>query len=131
SSSGCSRSIAWAFTGLIALAASPEVLAGQDPASPEARRASETLFGRAIQHSLGDGWRGLLIACLIAGVTSAETFMVVGSALFTRNLYVHAVPGRSDVHDLRVGRLASPCVPDSRRTLTLSASPIGRSLGRE
>ena len=56
---------------------------------------------------LGDGWRGLMIACLIAGVTSAETFMVGGSALFTRNFYVHAVPGRSDRHYLWVGRLAS------------------------
>ena len=97
--------IAWAFTGLIALAAFPEVLAGLDPGSPQARHASETLFGRAIQHFLGDGWRGLMIACLIAGVTSAETFMVGGSALFTRNFYVHAVPGRSDAHYLWVGRL--------------------------
>ena len=99
--------IAWAFTGLIALAAFPEVLAGLDVAGPEARHASETLFGRAIQHFLGDGWRGLMIACLIAGVTSAETFMVGGSALFTRNFYVHAVAGRSDTHYLWVGRLAS------------------------
>src|SRR4029077_6261527 len=36
-----------------------------------------------------------------------ETFMVGGSALFTRNFYVHAVPGRSDSHYLWVGRLAS------------------------
>ena len=33
--------------------------------------------------------------------------MVGGSALFTRNFYVHAVPGRSDHHYLWVGRLAS------------------------
>jgi Na+/proline symporter len=99
--------IAWAFTGLIAVAAFPAVLAGLDHNSPQARHASETLFGRAIQHFLGDGWRGLMIACLIAGVTSAETFMVGGSALFTRNFYVHAVAGRSDTHYLWVGRLAS------------------------
>jgi Na+/proline symporter len=99
--------IAWAFTGLLALAAFPQVLAGLDANGPEARHASETLFGRAIQHFLGDGWRGLMIACLIAGVTSAETFMVGGSALFTRNFYVHAVAGRSDRHYLWVGRLAS------------------------
>jgi len=102
--------IAWAFTGLIALAAFPEVLAGLDPNGQQAHQASETLFGRAIQHFLGDGWRGLMIACLIAGVTSAETFMVVGSALFTRNFYVHTVPGRSDAHYLWVGRLASGCL---------------------
>ena len=99
--------IAWAFTGLIALAAFPEVIAGLDPDGPQVRHASETLFGLAIQRFLGDGWRGLMIACLIAGVTSAETFMVGGSALFTRNFYVHAVPGRSDSHYLRVGRLSS------------------------
>jgi Na+/proline symporter len=99
--------IAWAFTGLIAVAAFPAVIAGLEPYSAEARHASETLFGRSIQHFLGDGWRGLMIACLIAGVTSAETFMVGGSALFTRNFYVHAVPDRSDTHYLWVGRLAS------------------------
>ena len=99
--------IAWAFTGLIALAAFPEVVAGLDPGGHAAHQASETLFGRAIQHFLGDGWRGLMIACVIAGVTSAETFMVGGSALFTRNFYVHAVPRRSDTHYLWVGRLAS------------------------
>src|SRR5262249_25464280 len=102
--------IAWASTGLIALAAFPGVLAGLDANSPQARHASETLFGQSIQHFLGDGWRGLMIACLIAGVTSAETFMVGGSALFTRNFYVHAVPGRSDRHYLWVGRLASGCL---------------------
>ncbi len=99
--------IAWAFTGLIALAAFPEVVAGLDPGGQAAHRASETLFGRAIQQFLGDGWRGLMIACVIAGVTSAETFMVGGSALFTRNFYVHAVPRRSDKHYLWVGRLAA------------------------
>jgi Na+/proline symporter len=48
-----------------------------------------------------------MIACVIAGVTSAETFMVGGSALFTRNFYVHAFPRRSDKHYLWVGRLAA------------------------
>jgi hypothetical protein len=33
--------------------------------------------------------------------------MVGGSALFTRNFYVHAVPGRSDAHYLWVGRAAA------------------------
>ena len=85
--------IAWAFTGLDRRwPPSPTILAGWTRGSAELAHASETLFGRAIQHFLGDGWRGLMIACLIAGVTSAETFMVVGSALFTRNFYVHAVP---------------------------------------
>jgi Na+/proline symporter len=99
--------IAWAFTGLIGLAAFPATLAGVDSRSQHAREASETLFGQAIQHFLGDGWRGLMVACLIAGVTSAETFMVGGSALFTRNFYAHAVPNRSHTHYLWVGRAAA------------------------
>jgi Na+/proline symporter len=99
--------IAWAFTGLIAVVAFPEIIAGHAVGSEDLKQASETLFGRAIQEFLGDGWRGLMIACLVAGVTSAETFMVVGSAIFTRNFYIHAVPRQTDRHYLWVGRIAS------------------------
>jgi Na+/proline symporter len=97
--------IAWAFTGLIALVRFPEVVAGLKGEALD--HASETLFGLSVRHFLGDGWRGLMIACLIAGVTGAETFMVVASAIFTRNFYVHVVRDRSDRHYLWVGRLAS------------------------
>jgi Na+/proline symporter len=48
-----------------------------------------------------------MIACLIAGVTGAETFMVVAAAIFTRNFYIHVVRGRPDRHYLWVGRFAS------------------------
>jgi Na+/proline symporter len=99
--------IAWAFTGLIAAVAFPEIISGYATGSEELMHASETLFGRAIQEFLGDGWRGMMIACLVAGVTSAETFMVVGSAIFTRNFYIHAVPRQTDRHYLWVGRTAS------------------------
>ena len=68
---------------------------------------SETMFGRAIQLLLGDGWRGLMIACIIAGVTSAETIMVVGSGVFTRNFYIHMVPGADEKERLWVGRAAA------------------------
>ncbi len=99
--------IAWAFTGLIALVAFPDVLAPHAAGSDQLVHASETLFGRAIQEFLPDGWRGLMIACLVAGVTSAETFMVVGASIFTRNFYVHAAPRRTERHYLWVGRVAS------------------------
>ncbi|MFO1021675.1 MAG: hypothetical protein U0903_13405 [Planctomycetales bacterium] len=99
--------IAWAFTGLIAVVRFPEVLKGLDPGSEAGKHASETLFGMAIQHFLGDGWRGLMIACIIAGVTSAEALMVVGAGLFTRNFYQHAVPSASEQHYLWVGRAAA------------------------
>jgi Na+/proline symporter len=99
--------IAWALTGIIAVVHFPEVLQGLDLSGEEARQASETLFGRSIHHFLGDGWRGLMIACLIAGVTSMETFMVVGSGIFTLNFYEHLVRNRKERHYLWVGRLAA------------------------
>jgi Na+/proline symporter len=100
--------IAWAFTGLIALVQFPEII--EQAAAGNQREASETLFGHSIRHFLGDGWRGLMIACLIAGVTSAETIMVVASAVFTRNFYANVFRARSDRHYLWVGRLASVAI---------------------
>ena len=99
--------IAWAFTGLIAVVIFPEVLQGVPAGSPEAAHASETLFGRSIQLLLGDGWRGLMIACLLAGITSAETFMVTGSAIFTHNFYRHVARRRTERHYLWVARFSS------------------------
>ncbi len=99
--------IAWAFTGIIAVLLFVNVPNGIDLTGPDAQHNSETLFGRSIQYLLGDGWRGLMIACLIAGVTSAETFMVVGSSIFIRNFYEPAVRGRNESHYLWAGRAAS------------------------
>lgn len=99
--------VAWAFTGLIAVVIFPEVLSDLGPESDAAKHASETLFGRAVQTLLGDGWRGLMIACIVAGVTSAETIMIVGSGLVTRNFYVHFVEEATPQHLLWVGRIAS------------------------
>jgi Na+/proline symporter len=91
--------VAWAFTGLIAIAIFPSNDLDQ--------HASEQLFGRAIQSLLGDGWRGLMIACIIAGVTSAETIMVVGSGIVTRNFYVHLSRNPTPRRLLWAGRLAA------------------------
>ena len=49
--------------------------------------------------------RGL--ACIIAGVTSAETIMVVGSGVFTRNFYVHFAPQAGEQRRMWVGRFAA------------------------
>jgi Na+/proline symporter len=99
--------IAWAFTGLIAIVMFPDVLSEMSPASEAAKHASETLFGRAVQALLGDGWRGLMIACIVAGVTSAETIMIVGSGLVTRNFYIHFVQDSTPHQLVWVGRIAS------------------------
>jgi Na+/proline symporter len=102
--------IAWGLSGLIALVMFSSVMAEHAPGSLEAKRASETLFGRAIRELLGDGWRGLMLACIIAGVTSAETFMVVGAGIFTRNFYRPLVRHRSAKHYLWTGRFASAII---------------------
>jgi Na+/proline symporter len=99
--------IAWAVTGLIAFQLFPEVLANLDPSSAEARVAGDKLYGLAIRQLLGEGWRGLMIACIIAGVTSGEALMVVGSALFTRNFFQHLAPHASAERRLLVGRIAA------------------------
>jgi Na+/proline symporter len=98
--------IAWALTGLVAAAAFAGELGAHQAGSLEHVHASEELFGRSVRRFLGTGWRGLMVASLVAGVTSAETLMVVGSAVFTRNLYAHLVPRRSDRHYLWTGRAA-------------------------
>lgn len=120
--------IAWAFTGVIAVLIFPEVLQGLTPGSEEAQKASETMFGRSIQALLGDGWRGLMIACLIAGVTSAETFMVVGSAIFMGNFYRHVVRARTERHYLWVSRIASAGLLTAGITLAIFASSVTQLL---
>ncbi|MFO0945015.1 MAG: sodium:solute symporter family protein [Planctomycetota bacterium] len=118
--------IAWCLVGLIAVTMYPTVIAELDPSSEAAKHASETLFGRAIQDLLGDGWRGLMIACIIAGVTSAETFMVVGSGIFTRNIFVHLVSTENSKRDLWVGRVASGGVLLAGILLALTAGSVTR-----
>jgi Na+/proline symporter len=99
--------VAWALSGLIALVMFADELRGLDPAGDQSKQVSETFFGRAIQQLLGDGWRGLMIACLVAGVTSAETFMVVGAGLFTRNVLPFAQGVAASRKALWAGRFAS------------------------
>jgi Na+/proline symporter len=114
--------IAWAFTGLIACVLFPGLLEGLG--GDERVAASETMFGRSIQLLLGDGWRGLMIACIIAGVTSAETIMVVGSGVFTRNFYIHLFPETTDRERLWVGRSAAAGILAAAIALALWAGSI-------
>src|SRR5262245_15850283 len=114
--------IAWAFTGLIACVLFPGLLEGLT--GDERVAASETMFGRSIQLLLGDGWRGLMIACIIAGVTSAETIMVVGSGVFTRNFYIHLFPETTERERLWVGRSAAAGILAAAIALALWAGSI-------
>jgi Na+/proline symporter len=65
-----------------------------------------------------------MIACLIAGVTSAETFMVTGSALFTRNIVRHLVGPGSHRRDLWIGRAASAGLLGLGIVLALRAASV-------
>jgi len=118
--------IAWAFTGLIAAVYFADQLKGLAGHDLEAK--SETLFGAAIKEFLGTGWRGLMIACLIAGVTSAEVFMIVGSGLFTRNFYTRIRPNESPVHYLWVGRLSAAALLVGGILLALGAGSVTQLL---
>jgi Na+/proline symporter len=118
--------IAWAFTGVIAVIIFPDLMHGLT--GEHQKEVSETLFGRSIQHLLGDGWRGLMIACLIAGVTSAETFMVVGSAIFVGNFYRHVVKEKSQQHYLWAGRASSAGLLIAGISMALMAGSVTQIL---
>lgn len=90
--------IAWTVTGVIGFA----LFAGD-----LTKETSEQVWGRSIQTLLPVGFRGLMLACMLAGVTACETYMVCGSSIFTRNFYEHISPNRDDKHYLLVGRIAS------------------------
>lgn len=100
----------WAFVGLIALVYFSDLFSDIPAGESIPNERYEELFGRAIHSFLGDGWRGLMIACLIAGLTSAETMMVGGAAIFSRNFYPYIHQGSSAAQRLLVGRIASAVV---------------------
>lgn len=91
--------LGWAFTGVFAAFLFPGLI--------EADR--EMAFGIAVQNLLPAGLVGLMIASMAAAVmSSCDSFMVGGSALFTRNFYrKYLRRDASPAHYLRVARLAS------------------------
>ncbi len=117
--------IAWTFTGLACVVwyltpdispLTPLELNQLDPGHAEYSEAASTafadeLFGRAayeILPEISHGLVGLLLAALLAAMMSTcDAQMVVGSGLFTENIYRRfMVPNASQRHYLWVGRLA-------------------------
>ncbi len=91
--------IGWAFTALIALALfadSAELL--QDP---------QKTWGVASRELLGPGLTGLMLACLLAALmSSADAYMIVGSALVVRNIYAPYINPRATEREyVLVGRI--------------------------
>lgn len=89
----------WAFVGLFAIFLYPGL--------PEEKR--ELAFGIASRNLLPTGLVGLMLAAILAAVMSTcDAFMVHGSALFTRNVYLTYVnPNASDKAQLVTARLSS------------------------
>lgn len=94
--------VGWALTALIALA----LLAG----SPEIAADPDRVWGVAAREILGPlnmGLVGLMLACLLAAMmSSADTYMIVTSALVVRNVYAPYInPDADEKKYVLVGRL--------------------------
>jgi Na+/proline symporter len=89
--------VAWALTGLCAIALIPEL---ENP---------DHAFGAVAKILLPSGLVGLLIASILAAVqSSCDAFMVTASGIFTRNIYkVYIKKHATDSEYLFVGRFAS------------------------
>ena len=95
--------VGWSLTALIALA----LLAG----SQELAEDPDKVWGvasREILAPLGIGLVGLMVACLLAALmSSADTYMLVSSALLVRNVYAAYIePNASEKTYVAVGRVA-------------------------
>ena len=96
--------VGWALTGVIMLAllsVNPEI--GQDP---------DQVWGHAAIQILGPlniGLVGLMLACLLAALmSSADCYMLVGSALVVRNGYAAYInPNGTEKQYLLVGRIVA------------------------
>ncbi len=89
--------VAWAFTGLCAIALIPDL---ENP---------DLAFGKIAQMLLPAGLVGLLLASVLASVQSTcDALMVTASGIFTRNIYkVFFVKNEKESHYLFVGRISS------------------------
>ena len=92
--------IGWALVGVLGFA-----LYAHEVSDPD------MLWGYATLKLLPAGLVGLMIAAMLAAImSSADAFMVSGSALFTMNLYRPLRPASSDAHLVRVGRITTALI---------------------
>ncbi|MDJ0921868.1 MAG: hypothetical protein QNI84_12135 [Henriciella sp.] len=88
--------LAWAFTGVFAAFLFPGLV------------DREEAFGVMVRELLPAGLVGLMLASMAAAVMSTcDSFMVGGAALFNRHFYRPMRPDRSETHYLSVARWAS------------------------
>jgi len=109
---------AWAFIGIGCIALYPNL---EHP---------ELAFGIAARDLLPIGLVGIMLASMLAAVmSSCDTFMIVGAALFTRNLYQrYLVRERDDHHYLSVSRISSLAVVAGGLFLTFAFGSVAEIL---
>ncbi len=105
--------VGWVLTALIALALfadSEELLGDRDKT-----------WGVASRELLGPGLTGLMLACLLAALMSSiDAYMIVGSALFVRNVYQpYFRPKAGEQECLWIGRLSGVFVVGSAVVISL------------
>ncbi|UCE05475.1 MAG: sodium:solute symporter family protein, partial [bacterium] len=92
--------VAWCFTGLIAVA----YFVGKDVEPDQVYG----LMARDFLPRILPGMLGIFLAALLASVmSSCDSFMIASSALFTENIYRPIIRNRSEQHYILVGRITA------------------------
>jgi len=114
--------VGWVLTALVALALFAD--------SPELSQDPDKTWGVASRELLGPGLRGLMLACLLAALMSSiDVYMIVGSALVVRNIYVPFFrPNASERDCLRVARLTGAVVVGGSVLLSLAMMDVFQQL---
>jgi SSS family solute:Na+ symporter len=114
--------VGWAFTALIALA-----LFADDP---ELINDPQKTWGVASRELLGPGLTGLMLACLLAALmSSADAYMIVGSALVVRNIYAPYINARASEREyVLLGRITGTLVIVGAVAISLSKMDVFEQL---
>lgn len=114
--------VGWVLTALVALALFAD--------SPELSQDPDKTWGVASRELLGPGLRGLMLACLLAALMSSiDVYMIVGSALVVRNVYVPFFrPNASEKDCLLVARLTGAIVVGGSVVLSLAMMDVFQQL---
>ena len=114
--------VGWVLTALIALALFAD--------SPELSQDPDRTWGVASRELLGPGLRGLMLACLLAALMSSiDVYMIVGSALVVRNIYVPFFnPNASEDQCLRIARITGAVVVGGAVVLSLAMMDVFQQL---
>ena len=114
--------VGWVLTALIALALFAD--------SPELAQDPDKTWGVASRELLGPGLRGLMLACLLAALmSSVDVYMIVGSALVVRNIYVPFIrPDATEKQCLRVARMTGAFVVGGSVLLSLIMMDVFQQL---